>query len=126
MGSVELQWRLLGAIDYRARLPLVRVEPGLKMTERPKLRTCPDIVVEVMSEGAIARQRDLVDKRDLYLRRGALEYWVVDLDERSLLRLVRAGDAWHEARLTRLDRLSTPLLQRWDGVVLGDLFRGGF
>lgn len=86
-----------------------------------KLRTCPDIVVEVMSGGEAGRTRDLVDKRELYLRTGALEYWIVDLDARALLRLVRSADAWQEVRLGPSDRLSTPLLPRWEGVLLADL-----
>jgi Uma2 family endonuclease len=89
---------------------------------REKLRTCPDIVVEVLSEGEINRTRDLVDKRDLYFRRGALEYWIVDLAARTLLRLTRTADTWREQRLGASDRLSTPLLPRWEGIVLDDLF----
>ena len=89
---------------------------------REKLRTCPDIVVEVLSEGELNRTRDLVDKRDLYLRRGALEYWIVDLAARTLLRLTRAAGAGQEQRLGASDRLSTPLLPRWEGVLLADLF----
>jgi Uma2 family endonuclease len=89
---------------------------------REKLRTCPDIVVEVLSEGEINRTRDLVDKRDLYFRRGALEYWIVDLAARTLLRLTRTADTWREQRLAASDRLSTPLLPRWEGIVLDDLF----
>ena len=89
---------------------------------REKLRTCPDIVVEVLSEGELNRTRDLVDKRDLYLRRGALEYWIVDLSARTLLRLVRSADAWREERLGASDRLSTSLLPRWESALLTDLF----
>jgi Uma2 family endonuclease len=85
-----------------------------------KLRRCPEIVVEVMSGAEADRRRDLVDKRDLYLRRGALEYWIADLPARVLLRLVRVGDAWREAGLGPSDRLLTPLLPRWDGLILGD------
>jgi Uma2 family endonuclease len=98
---------------------LLRVPPP---SRGEKLRTCPDIVVEVISEGEAARTRDLVDKRDLYLRRGALEYWIVDLEARTVLPLVRSADAWHEERLGLPDRLSTPLLPRWEGVLLTDLF----
>ena len=89
---------------------------------REKLRTCPDIVVEVLSEGESNRTRDLVDKRNLYRRRGALEYWIVDLAARSLLRLIRTADAWDEEQLSASDCLATPLLPRWEGVLLGDLF----
>ena len=79
-------------------------------------------MIEVLSEGEINRTRDLVDKRNLYLLRGALEYWIVDLSARTLLRLVRSADAWREERLGASDRLSTPLLPRWDGALLADLF----
>jgi Uma2 family endonuclease len=75
-----------------------------------------------MSGAEADRRRDLVDKRDLYLRRGALEYWIADLPARMLLRLARAGDAWREESLRPSDRLVTPLLPRWDGVILGDVF----
>ena len=98
---------------------LLRIPPPPR---RQKLRDCPDIVVEVLSEGELNRACDLVDKRELYLRRGALGYWIIDLADRTLLRLTRRGDAWHEQRLTAPERLSTPLLPRWDGVRLGDLF----
>lgn len=89
---------------------------------RQKLRTCPDIVVEVLSEGEINRTRDLVDKRDLYFHRGALEYWIVDLATRTVLRLTRETDAWQEQGLAASDPLSTPLLPGWGGVLLADLF----
>ena len=74
-----------------------------------------------MSGAAADRRRDLVDKRDLYLRRGALEYWIADLPARALLRLVRVGAARREETLGPSDRLLTPLLPRWDGVILSDL-----
>jgi len=86
-----------------------------------KLRHCPEIVVEVMSGDEADRQRDIVDKRDLYLRRGALEYWIVDLSAHRLFRLVRVNNAWREEGLGPSDRLSTPLLARWEGVILSDL-----
>ena len=98
---------------------LLRVPPPRR---GEKLRACPEIVVEVISEGEAGRRRDLVEKRDLYLRRGALEYWIVDLAAQTLLRLIRSADAWQEERLGPSDHLSTPLLPRWDGVVLADLF----
>jgi Uma2 family endonuclease len=97
---------------------LLRVPPPRR---REKLRVCPDIVVEVLSEGTEARARDLVAKRELYLRRGALEYWIADLEARTVLRLVRDADGWQEHHLAVPDRLSTPLLPGW-GVPLGELF----
>lgn len=97
---------------------LLRVPPPAR---GQKLRACPEIVVEALSGDQADRRRDLVDKRALYLRRGALEYWIADLDAQGLLRLVRAGSAWREERLRSEERLSTPLLPRWPGVILRHL-----
>lgn len=87
-----------------------------------KLRRCPDICVEVLSPGEENRQRDLVAKRALYWRRGAKEYWVLDLQTRTVLRLTRGKVDWREEELSSRDRLSTPLLKRWSGVKVGTLF----
>jgi hypothetical protein len=47
---------------------LLRVPPPPR---GEKLRTCPDIVVEVVSEGAVSRRREFVEKRELYSTSGA-------------------------------------------------------
>ena len=98
------------------------VVPDLAVLLRVPPPPRPDIVVEVLSEGDINRTRDLVDKRELYLRRGAVEYWIVDLEARTILRLVRSAGGWQEQRLGVSDRVSTPLLPRWEGAILVDLF----
>lgn len=86
-----------------------------------KLRTCPEIVVEALSQGDENRRRDLVDKRELYLRRGAREYWIADVEQREILVLRRSGEQWAEARLRGNDLLHTPLLPGWE-VRVGELF----
>ena len=43
-----------------------------------------DLVVEVVSEGAKDRKRDLVEKREDYARGLVSEYWIVDPDTRSI------------------------------------------
>ena len=48
----------------------------------------PILVVEVTS--ATTRRRDRVEKRELYLRAGIPDYWIVDRERRSI-RVVRPG-----------------------------------
>lgn len=66
--------------------------------EDPWTQWIPEIVVEVVSEGKEARERDYVEKRDEYLAAGVREYWIVDPAERLLVALVRAGDRWREKK----------------------------
>jgi len=87
-----------------------------------KLRVCPNILGEVLSPGDENRERDLVAKRDLYWRRGAEEYWILDADRREILRLTRGTSAWSEQRLSADEILTTPLLPPWNGVRVGELF----
>jgi Uma2 family endonuclease len=61
---------------------------------RPWTRWVPEIVVEVLSEGS--EERDLVEKREEYLRAGVTEYWILNPFGRCLVVLQRAGDAWQE------------------------------
>ncbi|MDR3635722.1 MAG: Uma2 family endonuclease [Isosphaeraceae bacterium] len=61
---------------------------------RPWTRWVPEIVVEILSEGS--EGRDLVEKREEYLRIGVTEYWILDPVERRLIVLQRAGDVWQE------------------------------
>ncbi|HXJ83903.1 MAG TPA: Uma2 family endonuclease [Candidatus Methylomirabilis sp.] len=86
-----------------------------------ELRRCPDIVIEVLSGGADSRRRDLDAKRDLYWRRGAEEYWIVDPDRGEAQRLMRGPNGWIGARLAAHDLLAIPLLPNWAGVRVADL-----
>jgi Uma2 family endonuclease len=52
----------------------------------------PDLVVEILSPGT--RQRDLTTKRELYARFGVREYWIVDLDARTVTILALAGNTY--------------------------------
>ncbi len=68
----------------------------------------PDIVVEVLSTD---RDRDLVDKRQLYALTGVPEYWILDGDADTLTALELADDGTYRERpvLTASDTLTTPL-----------------
>jgi len=49
-----------------------------------KLHSAPELVVEVLSPGATNISRDRETKLKLYSRRGVLEYWVANWQERCL------------------------------------------
>jgi Uma2 family endonuclease len=59
-------------------------------------RRAPSLVVEVVSEGAEARNRDYETKKQEYLAFGLQEYWIIDREMRRVTVLTRNGDAWIE------------------------------
>lgn len=44
----------------------------------------PEIAVEILSPGASNERRDREIKRELYLRKGVLEYWIADQESRTI------------------------------------------
>jgi Uma2 family endonuclease len=83
------------------------------------VRGVPDLVVEVLSR--TQRARDRVVKRALYLETGVGEYWIVDPEEGSVLRLARAGEAWRETRFEGEELLQSDALPGF-ALPLQDLF----
>jgi Uma2 family endonuclease len=78
----------------------------------------PMVVVEVLSDSTA--RRDLGSKRELYLRAGIAEYWIVDHESRSV-RVVRQGEPeivmhdrieWHPAGATETLVIDLPALFR--------------
>lgn len=75
------------------------------------LHAAPELAIEILSPGKRNQERDREAKRDLYSRRGVLEYWIVDWRtqqvevyrrEETLLRLA--------VTLYAVDALESPLL----------------
>ena len=88
------------------RVPGSSVEPDLIVAQTPvdprarwEDAPTPYLVVEVHSPST--RRRDQIQKREFYLRTGIPEYWMVDLDRRSITQ-VRPGceDVISEASMT--------------------------
>lgn len=82
------------------------------------LHAPPELVVEILSPGSKNQERDRETKRDLYARRGVLEYWIVDWRaqqvevyrrEQTTLRLA--------ATLYAADPLTSPLLPGFSCLV---------
>lgn len=72
--------------DYNGVIPdmvFVSAEREDIITERG-LIDAPDLIIEVVSPGEKNSERDRQLKRQLYSRRGVLEYWVVDPQLRTI------------------------------------------
>lgn len=76
-----------------------------------KLHSAPDIAIEVLSPGSANEARDRRHKRELYARRGVLEYWIVDWRTHEIA-IYRRSDATLTiaATLYSNDTLTSPLL----------------
>jgi Uma2 family endonuclease len=72
--------------DYNAVIPdLVYVSTKRRHIITPEgLIDAPDLVVEVASPGEANKERDRTVKRRLYSSRGVREYWVADLELRTI------------------------------------------
>jgi Uma2 family endonuclease len=87
-----------------------------------KLHRAPELVIEILSPGRENERRDRVAKLDLYARRGADEYWLVDWQQRQVEVYQRSDDALRlVATLGRSDTLESPLLPGFS-VQVGRLF----
>lgn len=73
------------------------------------LHSAPELVVELLSPGTANAQRDRNIKLKLYSRRGVLEYWIVDWQERSV-EVYRREEAMlkHISTLYENDILQSP------------------
>ena len=49
-----------------------------------RLRSAPDIVIEILSKGAENTRRDRIVKRHLYTKHGVPEYWIIDCQNRAI------------------------------------------
>jgi Uma2 family endonuclease len=77
----------------------------------PHLHVAPDLAIEVLSPGRANEVRDRELKLDVYSRRGAHEYWIVDWRECSVAVHRRTGGALTVATvLGASDTLQSPLL----------------
>jgi Uma2 family endonuclease len=53
-----------------------------------------DLVMEVVSDDPVSRERDLEEKRKAYAAAGIPEYWIVDPQERRITVLKRTGKTY--------------------------------
>jgi len=93
-GGQECRLRMPGLRSDRHPDQAVYLLPPPEGDDQPWSQWVPQVVVEVLSKGG--RRRDLVEKREEYLRMGVSEYWILDPKRRDLRVLRRDGDVWAE------------------------------
>ncbi len=105
-----------GAIfsDYDAVIPdltFVRHERWDQVVTGEKFTGAVDLVIEIISPGAVNRRRDLSVKRKLYGKYGVEEYWIVDSENLSILIFRLQGQTLEEiVTLKGDDELTSPIL----------------
>lgn len=80
------------------------------------------MVVEIVSPGEVARERDLVEKPRDYAAAGIAEYWIVDPDERTIQVLALDGDAYRLHGLFKDGETATSVLLAGFAVAVSDVF----
>jgi Uma2 family endonuclease len=103
---------------------LVFVRPG--RIRSPKSQPDgADLVMEVMSEGDVNRDRDLVKKRGDFARAGIAEYWIVDPEEHRITVLVLDGQAYRVHGEFGRGACATSVLLSGFGVSVDEVFDAG-
>ncbi len=92
----------VGPRKYREPDLIYRRSGGPNLDERKTSHFDNDrveLVVEVLSDGATNRKRDLITKRREYAEAGILEYWIIDLDANDITVLnLKDGDYQESGR----------------------------
>ena len=77
---------------------------------QPRKGETPTIIVELVSEGKRARQRDYEEKRDEYLAAGVKEYWILDRFKRTLTVFKKHGKSFQKRVVKEKQNYATDLL----------------
>ena len=92
-------------------LVIVRNERWDEIVANNRFNAAPDLVIEILSPGSDNRKRDLVAKRGLYGKYGVEEYWIVDVENRTVAIYELQERSLEEFRvLGELDQLVSRLL----------------
>ena len=85
------------------------------------IRGAPDLVVEILSPSTADYDRTV--KRDLYARHGVSEFWLVDLEARTVTVLILGADGYDAPAVHGAgDTLTSPTLAGFS-LNLSELFR---
>ncbi len=83
-------------LKYREPDVFVTQSTAPQESDSDKFLDSAELVIEIISEGAANRKRDLTDKRADYAAAGIAEYWIVDPDPQSVSVLRLQGSEYVE------------------------------
>lgn len=96
-------------------------EDADRAEEKGRVRCSPLLAVEILSPGSITH--DTVRKREAYEKNGVREYWIVDVEERSIMQLVLRRKHYVVTELGESDTIKGVVLAGF-GMRVGELLDG--
>ncbi len=112
-----------GAIfsDFDAVIPdlvFVRNENWEQVVTGERFTGALDLVIEILSPGSANRRRDLVSKRNLYGKYKIEEYWIIDLENRSMTIFRQSVGTLQEKRtLTQNDDVESSIFPGFHMII---------
>ena len=92
-------------------------EDAERAKKRGRLRCAPVFVIEILSPGSATL--DTITKRELYEKNGVREYWIVNVDERSIAQFVLKKKHYALTELGESDVINGAVLAGFEANVGG-------
>lgn len=86
-----------------------------RVRREKRIEEVPPLVIEILSPGSITH--DTITKRELYERNGVREYWIVDVEKRSVAQLVLRKKHYALTELGEAGRLKSVVLAGFESTV---------
>lgn len=111
--------------DDRYREPDILFATKERHAKSDKYYRGVDLAMEVVSEDQRSRERDHVEKRELYAAAGVVEYWIVDPQEQKITVLALEGDKYVEHSVAQPGTQATSRLLEGFAVDAAAVFAAG-
>lgn len=105
---------------------LLFLRPGRLERGNPRSVVGADLVLEIVSEAAEHRKRDLQTKPAEYAAAGISEYWIVDPELQTITVLTLDGTAYRQRGLFGIGDVASSRLLPGLTVAVADVFAAGF
>jgi Uma2 family endonuclease len=104
---------------------IVFLKPGRIPEPHARSVVGADLAIEIVSEGAENRKRDIETKPKEYAMAGICEYWIVDPELQTITVLALDGTAYRQHGVFKVGDVATSLLLSGLSVSVQDVFAAG-